>query len=77
MNTAATLQSTAPTVKPKLKCPGTFVFSATKPIVPSAGKRLMLCDACQHDLEDDHYLDNCDYCTVTDSCRHNPARKDV
>ena len=47
-----------------------------KAYCPICGERLMLCDACQHDLEDDHYLDNCDYCTVTDSCRHNPARKE-
>ena len=48
-----------------------------KAYCPVCGQRLMLCDACQHDLEDDHYLDNCDYCTVTDSCRHNPARKET
>ena len=26
-----------------------------KAYCPVCGQRLMLCDACQHDLEDDHY----------------------
>ena len=39
---------------------------------PICGKRLMLCDACQHD--GDKPLP-CDYCSATDSCRHNHPRK--
>ena len=39
---------------------------------PVCGNRLMLCDACQH-TQDDTYKGNCDYCSDTDSCKHNLA----
>lgn len=42
-----------------------------KAYCPVCGKRLMLCDACQHDPVDDHYLDNCDYNQTKDCCKHN------
>ena len=41
-----------------------------KTYCPYCGKRLMLCDMCQHD-KDDNYTDNCDYCTETDTCKYN------
>lgn len=41
-----------------------------KAYCPVCGKRLMMCDACMHDGGFD-----CDYCSATDSCRHNPPRK--
>lgn len=41
---------------------------------PVCGSRLMLCDMCQHDEESDEYCGDCDYCSATDSCKHNPAR---
>lgn len=37
---------------------------------PHCGCRLMLCDECQH--PDGEYVDDCDYCSRTDSCRYNP-----
>ena len=42
-----------------------------KAYCPVCGKRLMLCDACQHDPVDDHYLDNWDYNQTKDCCKHN------
>lgn len=41
-----------------------------KAYCPVCGERLMLCDACQHD-SDNECTDDCDYCAETDSCRHN------
>lgn len=41
-----------------------------KAYCPVCGERLMLCDACQHN-EDDEYLDDCDYDSCSDSCRWN------
>lgn len=43
-----------------------------KAFCPYCGKRLMLCNECQHD-EDGNFKDNCDYCTETDSCKYNLA----
>ncbi len=40
-----------------------------KTICPECGNRLMLCDKCQHD-ENDNFLDNCDYNSETDSCKY-------
>lgn len=40
-------------------------------VCPVCGKRLMLCDACQH-RTDGTYTDDCDYDSRTDSCRFNP-----
>lgn len=45
-----------------------------KAYCPICGKRLMLCDACQHDGGENHI---CNYCAATDSCKHNPPRKKV
>ena len=45
-----------------------------KAYCPHCGKRLMLCDACQH--PDGEYADNCDYCSATDTCRHNLTNKE-
>lgn len=42
-----------------------------KAFCPHCGKRLMLCDACQQDGEQQG---KCDYCSETDSCKHNPPR---
>ena len=39
-----------------------------KAFCPYCGHRLMLCDACLHNEND---YNNCDYCTKTDSCKHN------
>lgn len=41
-----------------------------KAFCPVCGKRLMLCDECQHCGDG-----NCDYSSETDSCRHNPSSK--
>lgn len=40
-----------------------------KAYCPHCGQRLMLCDECLH--PNGECEDNCDYCTETDSCRHN------
>ena len=40
-----------------------------KAYCPYCGNRLMLCDECLHSRCPD-----CDYDSVTDSCKHNPAR---
>lgn len=44
-----------------------------KAFCPICGNRLMLCDACQHD-ENDEYLGDCDYCSDIDQCKHNKGR---
>lgn len=44
-----------------------------KAVCPVCGERLMLCDECLHAEEDGH----CDYDSETDSCKHNPAKKDI
>lgn len=45
-----------------------------KTFCPHCGKRLMLCDACQH--PEDKCVENCDYNSETDTCRHNqPAQE--
>lgn len=45
-----------------------------KAFCPHCGKRLMLCDACQH--PEDKCVENCDYSSETDTCRHNqPAQE--
>ena len=45
-----------------------------KAFCPHCGKRLMLCDACQH--PEDKCVENCDYNSETDTCRHNqPAQE--
>lgn len=41
-----------------------------KAYCPVCGKRLMLCDACQH-TPDGEYTDDCDYKTVEDTCKYN------
>lgn len=41
-----------------------------KAYCPVCGKRLMLCDACQH-TPDGEYTDDCDYNTVKDTCKYN------
>lgn len=47
-----------------------------KAYCPACGGRLMLCDACQH-LSNGTYCGGCDYCSDTDSCKHNqkPANR--
>lgn len=42
---------------------------------PYCGKQLMLCDACRHDGPDGKPTSECDYCSETDSCKHNPASR--
>lgn len=42
-----------------------------KAFCPVCGKRLMLCDECLHSGPDGELVDNCDYCSETDSCCHN------
>ena len=42
-----------------------------KATCPVCGKRLMLCDECQH-RGDGEYLNDCDYDSRTDTCRFNP-----
>lgn len=44
-------------------------MSGYKAFCPYCGKRLMLCDECQH--PNGEYTDDCDYHTATDSCRFN------
>ena len=44
---------------------------------PDCGNVLMLCDLCLHDPVTDEYIGGCDYCSKTDSCKHNPPRKEV
>ena len=41
-----------------------------KAYCPVCGKRLMLCDACQH-TTDGEYTDDCDYKTGEDTCKYN------
>ena len=41
-----------------------------KAFCPHCGKRLMLCDECQH-RKDGGLVDDCDYDLETDSCRFN------
>lgn len=41
-----------------------------KAICPFCGKRLMLCDECNH--PNGEYCGKCDYNRETDSCKHNP-----
>lgn len=41
-----------------------------KAYCPVCGKRLMLCDACQH-TPDGEYTDDCDYNTAKDTCKYN------
>jgi hypothetical protein len=48
-----------------------------KTICPDCGKPLMLCDLCLHDTVTDEYIGGCDYDSKTDSCKHNPPRKEV
>lgn len=44
-----------------------------KAFCPHCGKRLMLCDACRHDGPDGKPTGTCNYCSETNSCKHNPA----
>ena len=44
-----------------------------KAYCPVCGSRLMLCDECQHRVDDNQTCD-CDYDSKTDSCRFNPNR---
>ena len=45
-----------------------------KAFCPHCGNRLMLCDACQH--PEGKCVENCDYNSETDTCRHNqPAQE--
>ena len=48
-----------------------------KAFCPYCGERLMLCDMCLHDRYTGKYIVGCDYCSKTDSCKHNPPRKEV
>lgn len=43
-----------------------------KAFCPVCGKRLMLCDMCQHSGPDGEYTGRCDYGSETDSCYRNP-----
>ena len=43
-----------------------------KAFCPVCGNRLMLCDECLH--RDGEFRDDCDYDSVTDSCRFNPPQ---
>lgn len=45
-----------------------------KAFCPVCGKRLMLCDECQH-RGDGSYEGDCDYCDETDSCMFNPPNQ--
>lgn len=40
-----------------------------KAFCPVCGERLMLCDECLHSNDP-----RCDYCSKTDSCKHNPEK---
>ena len=40
-----------------------------KAYCPYCGKKLMLCNACQHRYGD--FSDDCDYCSQKDSCMFN------
>lgn len=42
-----------------------------KAFCPVCGKRLMLCDECLHSTPDSRYMNHCDYCSETDSCKYN------
>ncbi len=42
-----------------------------KAFCPVCGERLMLCDECLHSGPNGEYVGNCDYCSETDSCKHN------
>ena len=42
-----------------------------KTYCPVCGNRLMLCDACHHRRLNGEYIDDCDYCSDTDTCRFN------
>ena len=45
---------------------------------PVCGKRLMLCDACQHTTgRDDVYSCDCDYDTKTDTCKFNKKERET
>nr|DAW40883.1 MAG TPA: putative cytoplasmic protein [Caudoviricetes sp.] len=44
---------------------------------PSCGSRLMLCDACTHRGPNGEFCDDCDYSSVTDSCRFNPPKEEA
>lgn len=43
-----------------------------KAYCPFCGKRLMLCDECQH--PNGMFSDDCDYDSETDSCKYNKGR---
>ena len=44
-----------------------------KAFCPFCGKRLMLCDECQH-RNDGKFTDDCDYDCKTDICRFNQKK---
>lgn len=45
-----------------------------KAYCPRCGERLMLCDECQHRI-DGSYTGDCDFDTLTDTCRFNTGRE--
>lgn len=45
-----------------------------KAFCPHCGKRLMLCDECMHRTGE--CIDDCDYCSTTDTCRFNKGDED-
>lgn len=47
--------------------------SGYKAYCPHCGGRLMLCDACLHP-DGEYNVGKCDYCSLTDSCKHNDNR---
>lgn len=47
-----------------------------KAFCPVCGKRLMLCDACQHRGPDGSYVEDCDYDSETNACRFNKKGKE-
>lgn len=45
-----------------------------KTICPHCGERLMLCDECLHDENGNQ---DCDYNSITDSCKYNKENENV
>lgn len=45
-----------------------------KAFCPVCGQRLMLCDECMHSGPDGEFADRCDFCSETDTCKHNQSK---
>lgn len=50
--------------------------SGYKAYCPHCGARLMLCDACLHP-DGAYNVGKCDYCSLTDSCKHNDNHSQI